>query len=211
MNDHDADVLDALKESLGDLSMRATADEIVAAGRTRRRRRRLVGLAVGGAAVTGLGFGVGYGSAPSTPAGVHIQTVGYTVDTKADGTVHVTWDKQRLFDDREGLQAALRQAGMPVLIKVGEFCKGPQDSGKLGPHGDGAGVDRVMKDEKGANGRINIVFTPSAVPRGMQLFIGYLSPAQLAVTRGSPGAVARLVPSTGPLTCTTTAPTGRRK
>ena len=39
-----------------------------------------------------------------------------------------------------------------------------------------------------------------------ELFIGYLSPAQLAVTQGQPGSVERLVPTGVPLTCTTQAP-----
>jgi hypothetical protein len=61
------------------------------------------------------------------------------VDRNLDGTVEVTWDKQRYFDNREGLQAALREAGFPVLIKVGEFCKGPNDDGTLDPSGTGPG------------------------------------------------------------------------
>ena len=44
------------------------------------------------------------------------------------------------------------------------------------------------------------------MPAGKQLFIGYLSPAQLAVTHGQPGSVERLVSTGVPLTCTTQAP-----
>ena len=40
-------------------------------------------------------------------------------------------------------------------------------------------------------------FTPSAMPAGEELFIGYLSPSQLAVTHGRPGSVERLVPDRG--------------
>ena len=42
-------------------------------------------------------------------------------------------------------------------------------------------------------------------PRGEELFIGYLSPSQLAVTHGRPGSIERLVPTGVPLTCTTQA------
>jgi hypothetical protein len=63
-----------------------------------------------------------------------------------------------------------------------------------------------MKGENGASGTVVFVFTPSAMPAGDELFIGYLSPAQLAVTRGRPGSVERLVPRGAPLTCTTQAP-----
>jgi hypothetical protein len=218
MSDYNTDttgVLDALKDSFGGVSMCTPVEQIVAAGRARRRRRRVAGVAAGTVAVTGLALGVATYANPSAapPAAgdttatgaVHIDTVAYTVDSKADGTVQVTWDKQRYAQDHEGLQAALRKAGFPVLIKVGEFCKGPQDDATLS-HGVGPGVDRVMKGEDAANGKVTFVFTPSAMPAGKELFIGYLTPAQLAITHGRPGSVERLVPTGVPLTCTTVAP-----
>jgi len=152
----------------------------------------------------------GTGSAPSIRPGnssaVHIKTVGFAVDTHTDGTVHVTWDKQRYFDDRAALQAALTKAGFPVTIRVGEFCAGPQDATDLDPSGVGPGVDKVMRGEDVSSGRVEFVFTPSAMPAGKELFIGYLNDAQLAVTHGEPGSVERLVSTGVPLTCTTTPP-----
>ena len=215
MNDHDTDtddVLDALKDSLGGVTMHTPVEQIEAAGRT-RRRRRLAGMAAGVAVATGLTLGVTtYGSSPpnagdgTVAGGVHIRTVAYTVDTRADGTVHVSWDKQRYFDDHDGLQEALRDAGFPVLIKEGEFCRGANDDATLDPSGAGPGVRDVMKGERGADGKVTFVFDPSALPAGRQLFIGYLNEAQLAVTHGAPGSVERLVPTGEPLTCTTDAP-----
>jgi len=205
------DVLDALKGSLGEVTMSATADDIVAAGRTRRRHRRLAGVAAGAVAVAALGAALTYGNAPPPTGevgGVHIHTVGYTVDTMSDGTVHVTIDKHRYAVDHAGVEAALRRAGMPVVMKEGEFCRGPQDDGWVNSSGTGRGVDRVVKGESGSKGRTNLIFTPSALPPGKQLFIGYLNEAQLAVTGGHPGSIERLVPLTGPLTCTTQLPTG---
>ena len=217
MSEYDTDatgVLDALKDSFGGVTMGTPVEQIVAAGRARRRRRRLAGVAAG-TAVTGIALGVAtYANPSAVPPtagdsiaadGVHIHTVGYTVDSKTDGTVQVTWDKQRYFQDSEGLQAALRKAGFPVLIKVGEFCKGPHDDGPLDPSGIGPGVDRVMKGER-ENGKVTFVFTPSAMPAGTQLFIGYLTPSQLAVTQGRPGSVERLVPTGVPLACPTDIP-----
>lgn len=219
MNNYDTDapeVLDALKESLDGITMGTPVDQIMAAGRTRLHRRRLAAAAT--AVVTAVGVALGvttYANPPAAPPGasdpiadgaLHIQTVAYTVDRSADGTIEVTWDKQRYIDDREGLEAALREAGFPVLIKVGEFCKGPDDDGTLDPSGTGPGVDRVMKGESEADGKVTFVFVPSAMPPGKQLFIGYLSPAQLAVTHGSPGSVERLISTGVPLTCTTIAP-----
>jgi hypothetical protein len=57
-----------------------------------------------------------------------------------------------------------------------------------------------------SDGDVAITFVPSAMPAGMELFIGYLSPAQLAITHGRPGSVERLVPTGSSLTCTTEAP-----
>ena len=215
MSDRDTDasaVLDTLKDSLNHIDMHASAEQIVAAGRARQRRRlavRAAGVAAGAAAIAGGAIAV---TAPAGPAptdavgGVHIRTVAYTVDSQRDGTVRVTWDKQRYFTDHAGLEAALRRAGFPVLIKEGEFCRGPQDAGTLDPSGVGPGVRTVMRGERSGDGKVTFVFTPAAMPAGTQLFIGYLSPAQLAAVGGNPGSVERLVPTTGPLTCTTEPP-----
>jgi len=213
MTDHDTSaVMDALRGSLSHIDMQAPAEQIVAAGR-RRRRRRLAGAAAGvlagAAAITGVTLGLTGPAGPATTeavGGVHIRTVAYTLDSQSDGTVRVTWDKQRYFTDHGGLEAALRKAGFPVLIKVGEFCRGPQDTGTLDPSGVGAGVERVMKGESANDGKVTFVFTPAAMPARSQLFIGYLSPAQLTAVGGNPGSVERLVPAQGPLTCTTEPP-----
>ena len=163
--------------------------------------------AVAGGVVSGLSSGSPAGAGPGTAAGpVHIHTAAFTVHRNADGTIRVTWEKSQYFRDRQGLQQALRAAGFPVLIKEGVFCKGPQDNGYLDPSGVGPGVDQVMKGEPQADGTVVFVFTPSAMPRGEELFIGYLSPAQLAVTQGHPGSVERLVPTGVALTCTTQPP-----
>jgi hypothetical protein len=220
MIDRDTDetgVLDTVRDSLSDVSMRTPVEQIVAAGRT-RRRRRVAGatafLATGVMAATGITLAV-LPSAPVTTGddstgGVHIRTVAYTVDSRSDGTVQVTWDKQRYFEDHEGLEEALRAAGFPVLIKVGEFCRGPEDDGRLSPSGSGPGVDKVRRGVPGADGVVTFVFTPAAMPARTQLFIGYLNQAQLAVTGGAPGSVERLVPTDVPLICTTDAPPPRR-
>jgi hypothetical protein len=129
-----------------------------------------------------------------------------SLDSYTDGTIHVTWDKSRYFQDRQGLQQALRAAGLPVLIKEGVFCKGPQDHGYLDASGEGAGVSAVIRGEGQAGGTVVFVFTPSALAPGEELFIGYLSPSQLTVTHGRPGSVERLVPADVALTCTTQPP-----
>jgi hypothetical protein len=217
MSDHDTDAtLSALKDSLDGVTMHTPVERIVTEGRARRRRRRAVVSATGVVAVTGLALGVPALGHPSTaPPGarlstgagsVHIHTAAFALDSQTDGTLRVTWDKGRFFQDHAGLQRALRTAGFPVLVKVGVFCKGPQDDGYLSPSGAGHGVGRVMRGERQDDGRVDLIFNPSAMPAGKQLFIGYLSPAQLAAVHGNPGAVGRLVPTGVPLTCDTQAP-----
>jgi hypothetical protein len=188
-----------------------------AAAAMRRPAVRACALAVG-TAVAAVGFAFGGPSlghpqaAPSqaelsTGAGpVHIRTAAFSVDTNADGTIRMTWDKRQYGRHIAGLQQALREAGLPVLIKEGVFCKGSHDSGYLDPSGVGRGVGRVMTGENQPDGTVVFVFTPRAMPAGQELFIGYLSPSQLAITHGQPGSVERLVPAGVPLTCTTQAP-----
>jgi hypothetical protein len=177
-----------------------------------RRPTVRAGLAAAGvAAVTAVTLGVVARSDPAPapsarPGPVHIRTAAFTVDSHSDGTIHVTWDKSRYSEDRAGLQQALRAAGFPVLIKEGVFCQGPGDPGSLDPSGVGPGVGRVMTGEPHTGGAVAFVFTPSAMPAGDELFIGYLSPSQLAVTHGRPGSVERLVPAGAPLTCTSQPP-----
>lgn len=219
MNAHDTDttaVFEALRDSLDGVTMDTPVTHIVAAGRSRRRKRRLIGTATGVAAVTALALGVPALDRPSTSTpgaeldtatgSVNVRTVAYTVESRADGTIHVTWDKGRYFEDHEGLQRALRKAGFPVLIKEGVFCAGPEDDVSLDRSGVGPGVHNVMRGERQANGSVDFIFTPSAMPAGKQLFIGYLSASQLVETQGSPGSVERLITTGVPLTCTTQAP-----
>lgn len=177
----------------------------------------LAGLAAGTAiaAVTGVALGV-HLSNPSAaprlarlstgPGSVHIHTAAFTLDSYTDGTIHVTWGKKQYFQNHAGLQDALRQAGFPVLIKEGTFCRGPHGNPHLNPSGVGPGVGHVMKAERQSDGAVVFVFTPRAMPAGKELFIGYLTPSQLAITHGQPGSVERLVPKGVSLTCTTQAP-----
>jgi hypothetical protein len=169
----------------------------------------VVGFAFGGPSLSH-GPGAPRQAEPSSGVGlVHIRTAAFSVDTYTDGTVHVSWDKSQYIQysqDIAGLQQALREAGFLVLIKEGVFCKGPHDNAYLDPSGVGPGVGQVMKGEDRPDGTVVFIFTPSAMPAGEELFIGYLSPSQVAVTHGQPGSVERLVPTGVPLTCTTQAP-----
>ncbi|MGI5456896.1 hypothetical protein ACQEWB_27775 [Streptomyces sp. CA-249302] len=216
MNAHDMDVLDALKESLADVTLDVPVERIVADGRARRRRRRIALTAGATAVAAGLALGVPTYGHPSTAppsaelatgAGtVHVRTAAYTVDSLKDGSVRVSWDKQAYFDDHAGLERALHDAGFPVIVKVGEFCKGPGDKQKLDDSGVGSGVDKVMKGRRSGDDRVTFDFLPDAMPANTELFIGYLTPAQLRITDGRPGSVERLVPTDTALTCSSELP-----
>jgi RNA polymerase sigma-70 factor (ECF subfamily) len=68
------------------------------------------------------------------------------------------------------------------------------------PEGERAVLELVSVDG------LTVAEAAAAMPAGEELFIGYLSPAQLAITHGQPGSVERLVPTGVPLACTTQAP-----
>ncbi len=91
-------------------------------------------------------------------------------------------------------------------MKVGVFCRGPNDDGYLDPSGQGRGVQKVVAPSENNDGDVLFTFDPKAMPADTELFIGYLSPAQLAVTQGNPGSVERLVPADTQLVCTDQAP-----
>lgn len=215
---NDDDVLTQLREAVPAVPMQTPLEQVLARGESHRRRRLVMRVAAA-TSVLGVAAAVAVaaashdnGSAPHSrttiASGTHqlnIRTVAYTVTSNSDGTVTV-WTKQAYFDDPSGLQSALRSAGFPVLIKVGEFCRGPNDDGYLDPSGQGRGVQAVMTPGDNSNGDVEFTFDPNAMPANTELFIGYLSPAQLAVTDGRPGSVERLVPTNTPLTCTTQAP-----
>jgi hypothetical protein len=146
VNDHDTTdttaVLDALRDSLCAVTMSTPVEQIETVGRRRRNRRRLVGRARVAAARRSRSehrCSPPNSTAPpqagnsSGPGSVHVRNAAYTVGTKTDGTIHVTWDKAAYFTNHAGLERALRHAGFPVLIKKGRFCKGPNDNGTLNP------------------------------------------------------------------------------
>jgi hypothetical protein len=211
---HASLVFDTIKHSLDDVTMGTPVGEIVTAGRTRRRRRhrRLVGGATGIAAVTALAVALPAMNHPATlppmavttgsgGSALHAADVAFILTKHQDGTIRVTWDKAKYFQDHAGLENALRKAGFPVLIKEGEFCAGAKDDVTLDPSGVGPGVTAVMTPKRTDDDTVEFVFKPSAMPAGKQLFIGYLTPGQQA-THGRLGSVERLISVDGPLTCT---------
>jgi hypothetical protein len=188
------DVQDGVKASMAGVHMRTPVEEIVAAGRSRRLRRRAGGLVAGavvaGVAVMALLPSTPTQTAPSVTASaagpVHVHLAAFSVDTNPDGTVTMLTKAQTL--DPATLQRALAQAGIPAIIKVGGFCDSTQKQ---------RGLDAVVHAERRPDGTVMLIFTPSAMPRGTELSIGIHKPA----SPGKLGAAYALIRTGSQLKC----------
>jgi hypothetical protein len=171
------------------------------ATRSAARVRKL--LAVGVAAVViavGAVIGIDQAARPSPTANHHspgpssgVKLAAYSVATHSDGTVTLSLGRDQIFSPR-ALRQALAHAGVPALVTVGSVCyvaHPPQAQG---------GVFPVSAPTPQADGRTVTTITPSLIPAGAELSIGYFR-----VPSGG-GVHITLVPTTGPLTCTPNPP-----
>jgi hypothetical protein len=127
------DVLDDLKGSTAGVHMRTPVQEIVAAGRSRRRRRRGFGTVAGavvvaGAVMVALQPGTTTEIAPPVAVGagsVHLHLAAFSVDTNPDGTVTLLTKAQLKAQllDPVILRRTLAQAGIPAYITIGKYCR----------------------------------------------------------------------------------------
>jgi hypothetical protein len=168
------DILHTVKESMAGVHMRTPVADIVAGGRT-RRRRRLSGLTAAGAlAVTGLTAGAlaisGSGAAPPVraggnagSAGGNVQLAAFRVVSNPNGTATVTLVKGPGINP-DSLGRALSGAGIPAIIRVGSFCRS---------HGNSPQRDGVITSERRSDGSVILVINPKAMPSGTQLSIGF--------------------------------------
>ncbi|ETK34948.1 hypothetical protein [Microbispora sp. ATCC PTA-5024] len=203
MNDND--VLGAVRDAMAEVHMHTPVQELVASGRS-RRRRRIAGTAASAALATGLALTLAIDSpqvnAPPVAAGnqVHVHLAAFSVDTNPDGTVTVKMTKQESLDP-EIMQRTLAQAGIPAEITINKWCQPSDASQDLK-----ADFQKVVGEEKQPDETSMMVITPSAMPPSTKLIIGMRtdgyqpdSPSPLAV-------LMRLVPDDAPLTCTTDVP-----
>jgi hypothetical protein len=191
---NDEVMMTTVKDALSGVEMDTPVDEIMAAGRS-RRRRRMSGLAVAGIAVAGLATGVpaigNHGSAPVSPPGRSgtVQLAAFTVVSNPNGTATLTLLKGATLNP-DSLSRALAGAGVPALVRVGSFCD---------QHAGPAGLDQVLSSERRADGNVVLVFKPSAMPAGTKLSIGFKP-------ESSPGTKDRvrftLVNANAPVNCT---------
>jgi hypothetical protein len=169
---------------------------------TRHRRYAFAGLlAAVCAALAGIGYATSSGSHTPSPGrttvpsasqtgGVHIHLAAFSVDSNPGGTVTLTLTQGQIFDPN-ALRQALARAGVPALVTVGSVCTTPYPSDAL---------PRVLSRSPASHGHSITTITPSAIPAGEKLSIGYF-----AVPNGG-GLHISLIPDNAHLTCTSTPP-----
>ena len=171
----DQDVLQAVRDGLSGLDMNTPAEEIIAVGNS-RRRRRLAAVTVAGVAIA-VGLAVGLpalgGSGPAGPptAGppasvAPANLAAFSVVSNLDGTVTLRLSRKQLADP-DAVREALSEAGVPAEVRVGSACYSvPAPSG----------LDRVFSGG-GQDANSVLVITPSAIPKGAVVAIGYRDPS----------------------------------
>jgi len=185
---------------------RAMEKSLVAAARARSSRRppRLGRYAAASIAAAAVAVGVGVGidhavrngqpvhpRAGSAARSVHVHVAAFSVDTSAGGTVTVELSSDHVIVP-SALRHALAEAGVPALVTVDSVCYVPGSSG--------APSQPVSPPRQLADGSTIVTITPSAIPAGSKLSIGYFQ------VPGGGGIHISLVPDHAHLTCTSTPP-----
>jgi hypothetical protein len=152
--------LTGVKESLADVHLDRSADEIRAGARGRRLRRGLAGAGAGGTAL-GVGLALAAGSGPgATAAGVHVNLAAWSVNTQSSGLVYVDIRELR---EPGLLRQTLARAGVPAIVTFGEFCTGASG-------GDSQNLQGILGKSPVGGGKLTI--NPAAIPAGSELSIG---------------------------------------
>jgi hypothetical protein len=125
---------------------------------------------------------------PQHPNRAHLAA--YTVEANPDGTVTLSLAQDQVFDPA-ALRQALANAGVPALVTIGKVCYMTHP-----PRLYEGSPDAVLHSQQ-VNGRIVTTITPSALPAGSELSIGYFT------VPGGGGVHIVVVPLNAALTCTT--------
>jgi hypothetical protein len=189
IKDHLAEV----RDSLGAAHPSIPASEIIDRARRRRVRRRLIpGLAVtlalaAGAAVAVTALGAP-GAASNGRTGT-IRTAAFVLTRNANGTDTLTLSKSQVLDPA-ALQQALARDGVRALIKINADCTSkpaPPPPTSIGvvsfelPDGTPLPVPTTHEPGTRLPADVVIVFKPSAIPAGTEMFVGYRTFGTLAV------------------------------
>ncbi|MEU5725124.1 hypothetical protein [Micromonospora sp. NPDC047738] len=176
----DQDVLRAVADGLSGLDMDRPAEDIIAAG-TSRRRRRLAAVTAAGAMLAGLALAVPAltGSGPAAPPSAGppsaqrpasmapTQLVAFSVVREPNGTVTLSLSKKQ-FADPDAVRKALSEAGVPAEVRVGSICQSVP-----APRLD----DRIFPSQSEADASTVLTINPSAIPRGAVVAISYHDPS----------------------------------
>jgi hypothetical protein len=156
--------------------------------RGRAHQRRLAGFAAlgvtGVAAATALALGLTgvLGAATARSTGT-IRTAAFVLTRNANGTDTLTFSKSHLLKPA-ALQQALAQDGIRALVKINADCSSnpaPPSASSIGVVSiqlpDGTPLSIPTTHEAGTRIPPNavIVFKPSAMPTGTEMFLGYRS------------------------------------
>jgi hypothetical protein len=193
MNDDEHPDDSILTRELRDALSKVAAPErpplaaITSRGRAHQRRRLagFAGLGVTGvAAATALALGLTgvLGAAPARSTGT-IRTAAFVLTRNANGTDTLTFSKSHVLKPA-ALQQALAQDGIRALVKINTDCSSnpaPPSASSIGVVSiqlpDGTPVSIPATHEPGTRIPANavIVFKPSAMPTGTEMFVGYRS------------------------------------
>jgi hypothetical protein len=170
-----------------------SARRIIARGQARRHRRWSAAAltAVSATAIAAVAITVSGHAHPNNATAlklgskqVHVELAGYSINSDTRGrkrTVTITVTNAQSMDPAY-MEKVLAQAGVAAVIRVGSFC-----STNTQPDG----FSQVVSDTQGPENVM--VITPSAMPQGAELSIGYF-PDHVAFT---------LISAAEPLTCVT--------
>jgi hypothetical protein len=144
------------------------------------------------AVVVGLARSQGPGPNPNPSPGP-IRFASFEVSTAPGGLVKLILSPGQLRDPG-ALRQALAKVGVPALVTAGQVCYVPGPSSNLT-------VVLPSPPQHLPGDRAVWIISPSAIPKGMELSIGYYHVA------GGFGIHVTLVPDHGVLTCTASPPT----
>lgn len=178
--------------------------------RAARLRKPAIALVAAAAVVIGAGIGIDHalsdgpvsnslgssrGTAGAGARPVHIHLASFSVNRAANGTVTVTMFSNHT-PDAAALRKALATAGVPALVTVGTVCYVPGPVSGLG--------QAISQSPHAPFGTAIITVTPSAIPPGEELSIGYFF-----LPGGNGGGIhVTMVPAHAPLTCKAEPPFG---
>lgn len=151
--------LTTVKDSLTNVHLDRPAEAIIGQARSRRLRRVLPGIAVGGLAL-GIGLALALPGSPSAARPVHVNLEAWSVNTTSAGLINVTI---RELKDPAQLRQTLADAGVPVRLTFGQVCT--PASGNL-PE-----LSQVLHKMPG-RGDVVLAINPAAMSAGTELVIG---------------------------------------